>query len=64
VDPDWGAAFWKTTAYAPYPIWVWLNGHLSCYYRSSRLKQYLELRHEVVRCEWTRRQEGRLMSVA
>ena len=26
-DPDWGAAFWKTNAYAPYPIWLWLNGH-------------------------------------
>jgi len=26
-DPEWGAAFWKTNAYAPYPIWIWLNGH-------------------------------------
>ena len=26
-DPEWGPAFWKTTAYAPYPIWLWLNGH-------------------------------------
>ena len=26
-DPDWGAAFWKTNAYAPFPIWLWLNGH-------------------------------------
>jgi hypothetical protein len=26
-DPDWGPAFWKTNAYAPYPVWVWLNGH-------------------------------------
>ena len=26
-DSDWGAAFWKTTAYAPYPIRLWLNGH-------------------------------------
>jgi hypothetical protein len=26
-DPEWGAAFWKTNAYAPYPIWLWLNGH-------------------------------------
>jgi hypothetical protein len=26
-DPDWGTAFWKTNAYAPYPIWLWLNGH-------------------------------------
>jgi hypothetical protein len=26
-DPEWGCAFWKTNAYAPYPIWIWLNGH-------------------------------------
>jgi len=26
-DPEWGGAFWKTNAYAPYPIWIWLNGH-------------------------------------
>jgi hypothetical protein len=26
-DPQWGPAFWKTNAYAPYPIWLWLNGH-------------------------------------
>lgn len=26
-DPDWGGAFWKTNAYAPYPVWLWLNGH-------------------------------------
>lgn len=26
-DAEWGATFWKTNAYAPYPIWLWLNGH-------------------------------------
>lgn len=26
-DSDWGPAFWKTNAYAPYPVWIWLNGH-------------------------------------
>jgi len=26
-DADWGATFWKTNSYAPYPIWLWLNGH-------------------------------------
>ena len=26
-DPDWGGAFWKTNAYAPWPMWIWLNGH-------------------------------------
>jgi len=26
-DPEWGGAFWKTNAYAPWPVWIWLNGH-------------------------------------
>src|SRR3954454_7979637 len=26
-DPDWGKAFWKTNAYCPFPVWLWLNGH-------------------------------------
>ncbi|MFP5375844.1 MAG: hypothetical protein ACLGIO_03550 [Acidimicrobiia bacterium] len=26
-DPEWGPAFWKTNAYAPWPIWICLNGH-------------------------------------
>jgi len=26
-DPEWGPAFWKTNAYAPWPIWIYLNGH-------------------------------------
>jgi hypothetical protein len=26
-DPDWGGAFWKTNAYAPYQIWIYLCGH-------------------------------------
>ncbi len=26
-DPEWGATFIKTNAYAPWPIWLWLNGH-------------------------------------
>jgi hypothetical protein len=26
-DEDWGPAFIKTNAYAPYPVWVCLNGH-------------------------------------
>jgi hypothetical protein len=26
-DPEWGPAFWKTNAYGPFPIWLWLNGH-------------------------------------
>ena len=25
--PSGVAHFWKTNAYAPYPIWIWLNGH-------------------------------------
>ena len=26
-DPEWGPAFVKTCAYAPFPVWVCLNGH-------------------------------------
>jgi hypothetical protein len=26
-DREWGGAFWKTNGYAPYPVWIWLNGH-------------------------------------
>jgi len=26
-DSEWGGTFWKTNAYAPFPIWLWLNGH-------------------------------------
>jgi len=26
-DAEWGPAFWKTSAYAPWPVWLWLNGH-------------------------------------
>ena len=26
-DSEWGGVFWKTNAYAPFPIWLWLNGH-------------------------------------
>jgi hypothetical protein len=26
-DPEWGGTFIKTNAYAPYPVWLWLNGH-------------------------------------
>jgi hypothetical protein len=27
LDPDWGPSFIKTNAYAPYPVWIYLNGH-------------------------------------
>jgi hypothetical protein len=37
---------------------------INAFFKHSRVKQYLKLRHEVARCERTRRQEGRLMSVA
>jgi len=26
-DAEWGPAFWKTNAYAPWPVWIYLNGH-------------------------------------
>jgi hypothetical protein len=28
-DPEWGPAFIKTVAYAPFPVWLCLNGHES-----------------------------------
>jgi hypothetical protein len=26
-DPDWGPRFLKTVAYAPFPVWIYLNGN-------------------------------------
>ncbi len=26
-DPDWGPSFVKTVAYAPWPVWIYLNGN-------------------------------------
>ncbi len=26
-DAEWGPTFWKTSCYAPFPVWIWLNGH-------------------------------------
>ncbi|HYN25779.1 MAG TPA: hypothetical protein VES69_12130 [Pyrinomonadaceae bacterium] len=26
-DSECGGAFWKTNSYAPYPVWLYLNGH-------------------------------------
>jgi len=26
-DGEWGRCFWKTCAYAPFPVWLCLNGH-------------------------------------
>jgi hypothetical protein len=26
-DEEWGPTFWKTNAYAPFSLWLWLNGH-------------------------------------
>jgi hypothetical protein len=26
-DPEWGPAFIKLCSYAPWPVWIWLNGH-------------------------------------
>ncbi|HVS62672.1 MAG TPA: hypothetical protein VMT85_04105 [Thermoanaerobaculia bacterium] len=26
-DSEWGGCFWKANAYAPFPFWLWLNGH-------------------------------------
>ena len=36
-DPEWGGAFWKTNAYAPWPVWLWLNGHTWAQRQCQRL---------------------------
>jgi hypothetical protein len=36
-DPEWGGAFWKTNAYAPWPVWIWLNGHAWAQRQCERL---------------------------
>jgi hypothetical protein len=36
-DPEWGGAFWKTTAYAPWPVWIWLNAHTWAQRQCDRL---------------------------
>ena len=36
-DPEWGGAFWKTNAYAPWPVWIWLNGHTWAQRQCDRL---------------------------
>ena len=36
-DPQWGGAFRKTCAYAPWPIWIWLNGHSGAQRQRARL---------------------------
>src|SRR5688500_6055452 len=36
-DPEWGGAFWKTCAYAPWPIWICLNGYYWAHRQCDRL---------------------------
>ena len=36
-DSEWGGAFWKTNAYAPWPVWIWLNGHTWAQRQCDRL---------------------------
>ena len=35
-DPEWGPSFVKTNAYAPYPIWIYLNGHEWAKHQAAR----------------------------
>jgi hypothetical protein len=35
-DREWGPGFVKTNAYAPYPVWVYLNGHEWAKRRAAR----------------------------
>ena len=36
-DPDWGHGFVKANAYAPFPVWVYLNGHEWAKQQAARL---------------------------
>lgn len=36
LDQEWGPSFIKTNAYAPYPVWVYLNGHEHAKRRAAR----------------------------
>ena len=36
LDREWGPSFIKTNAYAPYPVWVYLNGHEHAKRRAAR----------------------------
>jgi hypothetical protein len=36
LDWEWGPSFIKTNAYAPYPVWVYLNGHEHAKRRATR----------------------------
>jgi hypothetical protein len=36
-DPEWSGAFLKTNAYAPWPVWIWLNGHTWAQWQCERL---------------------------
>ena len=43
-DPDWGPAFLKSTAYAPYSVWLYLNGNeWACDARSHARSEYAGL---------------------
>jgi hypothetical protein len=43
-DPDWGPAFIKTIAYAPWPVWVYLNGNeWACDTRSHAAREHAGL---------------------
>jgi hypothetical protein len=43
-DPEWGPAFIKTVAYAPYGVWMYLNGHeWACDARSHAMSEHAGL---------------------
>jgi hypothetical protein len=43
-DPDWGPTFIKTIAYAPFPVWVYLNGNeWACDTRSHATREHARL---------------------
>jgi hypothetical protein len=51
-DPDWGPLFLKTVAYAPYPVWLCLNGHEWAKRQAERAGiGYLPLDNGFLACE-------------
>ena len=43
-DSEWGPSFVKTNAYAPFPVWIYLNGHeWACDTRSHAAREHARL---------------------
>ena len=43
-DSEWGGAFWKTNAYAPFPIWLWLRARFGP--SRAAIREYIEAHND------------------